>query len=187
MSVIAETSNALIARVRELCGDYLKEIAEHPGQWDEASIRRIVRNPPAVYVAWLGQMPNPRPYTVTARWGIFVVCDVLNGRRKDSVGIYQVVETLTAGIDKSQIAPSGLFELQSVQNLWSDTQSGMGVAVYGMYFNAVQPLPTEFDDSSLDDFITYHHQFNQSQDDQVIDDKTQLTITLPTQGDPPDV
>ncbi|MFZ7107906.1 DUF1834 family protein [Avibacterium avium] len=183
MSIIADTSNALIAKIRALCGDYLREVAEHPGQWDESSIRRLVRNPPAVYVAWLGQVPNPRPYTVTARWGIFVVCDVLNGKRKDNVGIYQVVETLTAGIDKSQIAPSGLFELQSVQNLWSDTQSGMGVAVYGMYFNAVQPLPMEFDPQSLDDFVIYHHQFNQSQNEKHIDEKTQLTVILPKQGE----
>lgn len=140
MSVIAETSNALIARVRELCGDYLKEIAEHPGQWDEASIRRIVRNPPAVYVAWLGQVPTPHPHRVSARWALYLVANVLNGKPVHQTGIYQLVETLTQGLHKTQLAPSGMFELQSVQNLWSDTQSGMGVAVYGMYFSAVQPL-----------------------------------------------
>ena len=118
-----------------------------------------------------------------ARWGVFVVCDVLNGQRKDNVGIYQVVEALTAGLHKSQIAPSGFFELQSVQNLWSDTQSGMGVAVYGMYFNALQPLPDPTDTSTLDDFIEYHHQFNQSQNPDRLDDKTKLTVILPKQGE----
>ncbi len=56
--------------------------------------------------------------------------------------------------------------------------------VYGMYFNAVQPLPCNTDESSLDDFIVYHHQFNQSRDENVLDDKTQLTVILPKQGDP---
>ena len=133
--------------------------------------------------AWLGQMPSQRPNAVIARWGVFVVCDVLNGQRKDNVGIYQVVEALTAGLHKSQIAPSGFFELQSVQNLWSDTQSGMGVAVYGMYFNALQPLPDPTDTSTLDDFIEYHHQFNQSQNPERLDDKTKLTVILPKQGE----
>lgn len=183
MSVIAETSDALIAKIKVLCGNHLKEIDSHPGQWDDSSVRRLVRNPPAVYVAWLGQQPNSNPYTVTARWGVFVVANVLNGKRRNDVGIYQIVETLTAGLHKQHILPSGMFELQTVQNLWSDTQSGMGVAVYGMYFNAEQPLPCAIDESSLNDFVEYHHQFNQSRNDNVIDDKTQLTVILPKQGD----
>lgn len=187
MSVIAETSRALIAQINTLCGDYLKEVAEHPGQWDDSSVRRLVRNPPAVYIAWIGQQPLPNPNAVLARWGVFVVADVLNGQRNDNVGIYQVVETLTQGLHKTQIAPSGLFELQSVQNLWSDTQSGMGVAVYGMYFNAVQPLMPAFDESALDDFRTYHHQFNQSKSADAVDDKTQLTVILPIQGENDDI
>lgn len=183
MSIIAETSEALIAKIKGICGDYLREVETHPGQWDDSSIRRIVRNPPAVYVAWLGQMPNANARLVSARWGIFVVADVLNGQRKDDVGIYQIVETLTAGIHKQQISPSGMFELQTVQNLWSDTQSGMGVAVYGMYFNAAQPLPNAVDESVLADFRIYDHTFNQDTDERTIDGKTRLHIELPTQAD----
>ncbi|WP_044469796.1 DUF1834 family protein [Mannheimia massilioguelmaensis] len=179
MSVIAETSQALIAKIQALCGDYLREVAEHPGQWDESTIRRLVRNPPAVYVAWLGQVPNARPFTVTARWGIFVVADVLNGQRHDSVGIYQVVEKLSAGLHQVQIAPSNMFELVSVQNLWSDTQSEMGVAVYGMYFNAVQPLINHIDESEWDDFRIYDQTLNQAKEDNVIDGYTRLTVHLP--------
>lgn len=183
MSVIAETSANLIAKINTLCGDYLQEVAEHPGQWDESSIRRLVRNPPAVYVAWLGQVPNERPFTVTARWGIFVVADVLNGQRNDSVGIYQVVEKLTAGLHRTHIEPSNMFELISVQNLWSDTQSDMGVAVYGMYFNALQPLETDVDAANLDDFRIYAHTLDQAKEPNVIDGTTRLIVNLPSSGD----
>lgn len=179
MSIIAQTSEALIAKIRELCGAHLREVAEHPGQWDDSTVRRLVRNPPAVYIAWLGQQPHPNRRLVVARWGVFVVAQVLNGQRQGQVGIYQIVEQLSAGLHQVQLAPSGMFELQSVQNLWSDTQSGMGVAVYGMYFNAQQPLPETLASDSLDDFIVYHQQFNQSHDAQVVDDKTQLTVILP--------
>lgn len=186
MSIIADTSSALIERIKMLCGGTLKEVAEHPGQWDDSSVRRLVRNPPAVYVAWLGQLPDDRPGAVIGRWGIFVVANVLNGKRQGQVGIYQIIEQLTAGIDSAKIAPSGLFGLHSVQNLWSDTQSGMGVAVYGMYFDALQPVPDVINESDIHDFITYHQQFNQPCDDSAIDDKTQLTVILPKQGDPDD-
>ncbi len=186
MSIIAETSTALLARIKTLCGNTLKEVTEHPGQWDDGSVKRLVRNPPAVYVAWLGQLPSNRPNEVIARWGVFVVANVLNGKRQGQAGIYQIVEQLTAGIGGERIAPSGLFSLQSVQNLWSDTQSGMGVAVYGMYFNAQQPVPDVISEADIDDFIIYHHQFNQSQASTVVDDKTQLTVILPKKGDPND-
>lgn len=179
MSIIAATSQALIAHIQQLCGAYLREIDEHPGNWDESTIRRLVRNPPAVYVAWLGQTPDIRPHSVLARWGVFVVCDVLNGQRQDNIGIYQVVETLTAGLHRQRIEPSGLFELETVQNLWSDTQSDMGVAVYGLYFKAQQGLAPLIEASELDDFKIYHHQFKRSEQ-QKPDKHNQLTITLPT-------
>ncbi len=186
MSIIAKTSDALIAKIEALCGGTLIEVTEHPGQWDDSSVQRLVRNPPAAYIAWLGQLPSNRPNEVIARWAIFVVAEVLNGQRQQAVGIYQIVEQLTAGIDGERITPSGLFSLQSVQNLWSDTQSGMGVAVYGMYFNAQQPVPDVISEADIDDFIIYHHQFNQSQASTVVDDKTQLTVILPKKGDPND-
>lgn len=182
MSIIAQTNEALIAKIKALCGDYLKEVETHPGQWDDSSVRRIVRNPPAVYIAWLGQQPGKNSHAVTARWGVFVVAEVLNGQRNDSIGIYQVVETLTAGIHQQRIEPSGMFTLQSVQNLWSDTQSGMGVAVYGMYFNADQPLAHQIDENTLCDFKVYDHTFNQDNEPHTIDGKTRLTLTLPTQS-----
>lgn len=155
MSYIAQTSVALIEHIKELTQGALIEVDEHPGQWDDSSIRRIIRNPPAVYVAWLGQSASYRPNEVLANWAIFIVAEVLNGQRTDSVGIYQIVETLTAGIDGRHVEPSGLFKLESVQNLWSDTQSEMGVAVYAMYFTAQQAWTPEVPD--LTNFKVYHN------------------------------
>lgn len=139
MSNIAKTSDALQARIRELCGVQLHEVTSHPGHWDDAAVTRIVSNPPAAYTAWLGHMPGDNPHIVQARWVVYVVANVLDGKREDDIGIYQLVERLSAGLHRYQLSPSGTFELLSVQNLWSDTQSGMGVAVYGMYFKAPMP------------------------------------------------
>ena len=139
MSNIAKTSDALQARIRELCGDVLQEVTSHPGHWDDSAVTRIVSNPPAAYTAWLGHMPGENPSIVQARWAVYVVANVLDGERENEGGIYQLVEKLSAGLHRYRLPPSGTFELLSVQNLWSDTQSGMGVAVYGMYFKAPMP------------------------------------------------
>ena len=37
MSIIAQTSANLMQKIKDICGDYLREVAEHPGQWDESS------------------------------------------------------------------------------------------------------------------------------------------------------
>lgn len=139
MSNIAKTSDALQARIRALCGNALNEVTTHPGHWDHSAVARIVSNPPAAYIAWLGHMPGENPRIVQARWAIYIVANVLDGEREDNIGIYQLVERLSAGLHRYRLEPSGTFELLSVQNLWSDTQSGMGVAVYGMYFKAPMP------------------------------------------------
>lgn len=71
MSVIADTSQKLIETIKSLCGDQLVEVTEHPGQWDESSVARIVRNPPAAYVAWLGHTKSDNPKVVKATWAVF--------------------------------------------------------------------------------------------------------------------
>lgn len=42
MSVIAKTSNALIAKIKAHFKGRLNKVAEHSGQWDEQTIRQIV-------------------------------------------------------------------------------------------------------------------------------------------------
>ncbi|AAP95131.1 DUF1834 domain-containing protein [[Haemophilus] ducreyi] len=111
MSNIAKTSEALQARIRELCGDQLREVGTHPGHWDDSAVRHIVRNPPAAYVVWLGHVPGEHPHVVQARWAVYVVANVLDGQRQNDPGIYQLVEKLSAGLHRCRIAPSGTFDV----------------------------------------------------------------------------
>ncbi|MGX2947353.1 phage protein Gp37 [Frederiksenia canicola] len=156
MSVIAQTSTALIVKIKDHFKGRLNKVAEHSGQWDEQTIRQIVNTYPAVYVAWLGQVRDNSYYGVKARWAIYIVTKVLNGKPSEQVGAYQIVENLTALLHGARIEPSGNFSLQSVQNLWSSTQSGTGAVVYAMFFEAEQPIDFELTQDNLHCFKIYH-------------------------------
>ena len=156
MSVIANTSAALIERIKAHFKGRLTKVAEHSGQWDEPTIRQLVTTFPAVYVAWLGQVRDKSLYTVKARWAIYIVTKVLNGKPTEQVGAYQIVENLTALLNGAVVEPSGNFTLQSVQNLWSSTQSGTGAVVYAMFFEADQPIDFELTQDNLHCFKVCH-------------------------------
>ena len=175
MSVIAQTSAALIERIKTHFKGRLTKVAEHSGQWDEPTIRQLVTTYPAVYVAWLGQVRDKSLYTVKARWAIYIVTKVLNGKPTEQVGAYQIVENLTALLNGATVEPSGNFTLQSVQNLWSSTQSGTGAVVYAMFFEADQPIDFELTQDNLHCFKVCH--IHHSQDPDNLHD-----ITIQLQG-----
>lgn len=134
--MIADVEQALLARIRQVLGNTVREVASHPGHWDDEAVRLVTRTPPAVYVAWLGLKEGRFDGEVVSRWALFVAARVLNAQRGDQVGTYQITEQLIAGLQGQSLAPGGLFRLAEVRNLWRETQSNSGVAIYGLYFES---------------------------------------------------
>lgn len=150
--MIGETETALLARVRELFGATLKQVDTHPGTWSDIDIRRILSRPPAVYLAWLGFGEGRTRREVESRWVFYVVADMLNGREANRLGIYQIVERLVAGISGQRFGDTTGIQVTKGQNLYTDAQGSAGVALYGIYFSGITPLPNLTDESSLDDY-----------------------------------
>lgn len=151
--MFGETETALLARVQELFGSTLKQIDTHPGTWSDIDIRRILARPPAVYLAWLGFGEGKTRREVESRWVFYVVADMLNGRQANRLGVYQIVERLVAGIHSSrQFGNTTGMRATKGQNLYTDAQGNAGVALYGLYFSGITPLPNETNLPSLDDY-----------------------------------
>lgn len=161
MAVTSDISDNLIAGINDLFGKTLRRIDTHPGQWSDSAVKLIINTYPAVYVAWMGSRQGEIRNTAISTWALFVSAQVLNGKQTDKPGIYQIVERLTGWLNNRRIEPAGMFTLTQVANLWSDIQSNAGVAVYGLYFDAPQPLPEPVEVSSLDDFATHYQQWAQ--------------------------
>ncbi|EYU13610.1 DUF1834 family protein [Photorhabdus aegyptia] len=160
-SITSDISDALLAGIQQLFGKTLRKVDTHPGQWSDSAVKLIINTAPAVYVAWLGSRQGEIRHTAISTWGVFVSASVLNGKQTQVPGIYQIVERLTAWLNNRRIAPAGNFTLTQVGNLWSDTQSQAGVAVYGLYFDAPQPLPDPVAIDDLDDYETHYQRWGQ--------------------------
>ncbi|WP_105465438.1 DUF1834 family protein [Escherichia coli] len=150
--MIATTEAALLETVRGLFGRTLREIKTHPGTWSDAAIKKILIAPPSVYLAWLGCGEGRTRREVESRWVFYVVAKMLNGRETDRPGIYQIVERLIAGMNGQTFGPTTGLRLTSVQNLYTSAQGNSGVALYGIYFSGITPLPSGVDMDSLDDY-----------------------------------
>ncbi|EAS0167286.1 DUF1834 family protein [Salmonella enterica] len=150
--MLGETETALLERVRALFGATLRQVDTHPGTWSDIDIRRILTTPPAVYLAWLGFGEGRTRHEVESRWVFYVVAEILNGRESDRLGIYQMVERLLAGINGQKFGDTTGMRATKGQNLYTDAQGNAGVALYGLYFSGITPLPKQPDESSLDDY-----------------------------------
>lgn len=180
MAITSDISDKLIEGIENLFGNTLRAIDTHPGQWSDSAVSLIINTAPAVYVAWLGSRAGAIRHTAISSWGIFVSADVLNGRQTHVPGIYEIVERLTGWLNNRRIEPAGNFTLTQIANLWSDIQSDAGVAVYGLYFDAPQPLPDPVDMSDFDDFATHYQVWTEPKGTP----EQEALITLPIQDAP---
>lgn len=182
--MIADVEIALIARIREILGRTVREVASHPGRWDDETVRQVTRTPPAVYVAWLGLRPGRFDGEVVNRWALFVAAKVLNAQRGDQIGAYQMTEQLIAGLHGHRLDPGGLMNLVEGKNLWNETQSKTGVAIYGLYFESpgmLDALPG-FDINDLPDFER-HFQTWSADDPDAPPMEAHITLITPRTGE----
>ncbi|HGT2586607.1 TPA: phage protein Gp37 [Klebsiella pneumoniae] len=156
---IATTAEALIETVRQLCGRTVREVAQHPGQWSDEAVRQITRNPPAVYVAWLGFKPGSQRLTVTNRWALFVAARVINAKRGDPAGALDITELLARCLVNRRVGDSGVFTVLESRNLWDDTQATNGVAIYALYLAEESVLDPTDPGTELDDFLQHFQQW----------------------------
>lgn len=159
--MIAHTESALLEAVGELFGATLHELGTHPGTWSDITIRHMLTAPPAIYLAWLGCDDGRTRHEVESRWVFYVIAERLNGADVNHLGIYQMIERLVSGVNGRAFGPSTNMRLSKVQNLYTDAQDEQGVALYGLYFTCVTPLPSNTDPSSLDDFERHYQTWRQ--------------------------
>ena len=165
--MIADVETALLTRVKGVLGRTVREVASHPGHWDDEAVRQVTRTPPAVYTAWLGLRPGRFDGEVVNRWALFVAAPVTNAQRSDQIGAYQITERLIAGLHGTSLSPGGLFSLAEAKNLWNETQSGTGVAIYGLYFDSPGLIDDmdEVGENDLPDFERHYQTWSADNQD----------------------
>lgn len=164
--MIAEIEEGIIAAIKTALGTTVRYVESHPGNWDPETVSSIVISAPSVYVAWLGAKPTTRTGVINNEWVVFVVAETLNGQRDEPVGVYQITERIMA-LFETQAAGVGTMTFDRAKNLFTDTSSAQGCALYGLYFlNAAQinPYTPSPDGGGLDDFLRHYQTFEQQHD-----------------------
>ncbi|WP_048797110.1 MULTISPECIES: phage protein Gp37 [Serratia] len=159
--MIAETENALLARITTLFGNRVRRVDTHPGDWSDKALQSLLITAPAVYVAWLGGERGRTRSRMDSRWVCYVCGQVLNGHESDRMGIYQMVGLLIGGLEGfSPGTPTPMRYLQA-QNLYTDAQGASGVAMYGVYFSCEEQFAPLTDLNTLDDFLRHYQTFGE--------------------------
>ncbi|ECH2067046.1 DUF1834 family protein [Salmonella enterica] len=159
--MIADTEAAYLERIRALFGNRLKKVDTHPGDWSEATLKKLMLTPPAVYVAWLGAGEPRTRNRMVSHWVFYVVGSMLNGRETNRIGLYQMVAVLLSGMTGFKAGSASPLAFEKATNLYSVAQGTSGVVLYALYFSCEEIIDPLTDISTLDDFLRHYETFGE--------------------------
>jgi phage gp37-like protein len=173
MSLIADIEDAIIAKAEDLLGNTVKEVVSIEGGWTLDMLKRALQFAPSVYVAFLGAKRGVSEGYHNGRFAVYVVtrAALAPARRRGTtreIGAYDIIELLSRNLDGMSVADIGTLTQQSIDNLFRDAMFELGGSVYGLMYEAANmPLGYEADETTLDDFITFHADHDINQDGEV--------------------
>ncbi|EJG5056278.1 DUF1834 family protein, partial [Salmonella enterica] len=159
--MIADTETAYLDRIRSLFGNRLRKVDTHPGDWSEATLKKLMLLPPAVYVAWLGAGEPRTRNRMVSHWVFYVVGSMLNGRETNRIGLYQMVAVLLSGLVGFKAGSASPLAFEKASNLYSVAQGSSGVVLYALYFSCEEIIDPLTDISTLDDFLRHYETFGE--------------------------
>lgn len=142
-----------------------------PGDWDDQMLARLQRMAPCVLVAFVGGGPTTTGSHAEARinsqWLVYVVTSHPSGeaaRRRGNaqgLGAYEILSRLVIPVLHNHAVPGvGSLALGPVENLYTGTVDGKGLAVYAAAFELPLGFPVPLDPATLDDFATFAAQYD---------------------------
>jgi len=160
--MIVSTENALLARLNDVFGNTLRDIATHPGDWSEAGLRDVLPTPPSVYLVWLLAQAGQVKGVIDSCFIFYVVAEVINGAEGDRSGLYQIVVRLIAGLSGFHPSHAGPMRFEEGRNLYTEQQEQHGVVLYGTYFICEEPVTVLMQDNGVDEYLRHYQTFTQN-------------------------
>ncbi|HEY1136574.1 MAG TPA: phage protein Gp37 [Xanthomonadaceae bacterium] len=186
MSRIGDAEDALLNRVRTRFGTALKHVEAIPSSWDAATIKRMYVGTPGVFLSW-GVQRGQRSTDSTAELIVLWEFDIVTShegkeaprRRGDAraIGAYEIVERLIPLLHGWTVPNEGSLQIETAENKFSAENERNGLTVYGALFS----MPMTMDDgeetpSDLDDFITFHADWDLAPADGQLEAQDHVTL-----------
>lgn len=169
MPTILTAENLIIARIRALLGAKVRAVDSLPGDWDDDTLKRLLRLLPGVFVAWAGgqaQAQGGYSAALAGRWAVYVATGHASGEHArragdaQQVGAYELIEVLLPGLHGYDVGEVGTLTLIGVENLYTGTIDRQGIAVYALTFALGMNFDAEPDPALLAPFQTFAAQYD---------------------------
>lgn len=186
MGAISSVEDDIISQVKALLTTKVRAVESLPGDWDEDTLKRVLRAVPGVYVVFAGGNPvqagglTPQ---IQASFVLYAVTGHASGeaarRRGDSqqIGAYEILETLVPKLHGRLVPSTGTLIFAGMQNLFTGALEKQGVAIYGATFNMTMAWPADLDLTTLAAFQTFDSIIDMAPKNNQTD--AEDTITLP--------
>ncbi|ABE45642.1 DUF1834 family protein [Polaromonas sp. JS666] len=169
MSITSAEDN-IIAQIKTVMGNKVRAVESLPGNWDDDTLKRLLRLLPGIFLVWGGGQVQERNAgvggLVVGSWIVYVITGHASGeaarRRGDGqqAGAYELLQLLIPLLNGYTVPGEGTLSLQRVENLYSGSVDRQGVTVYACSFNMPQAWPTEVDMNLLTPFQTFDAQYD---------------------------
>lgn len=182
--IVSLVEDALINRIKARFGNALRKVDSLPGDLDEALLKQILVQAPGVYILFSG---GPRRNAensndIDGKWVIFAITGHASGqaarRRGDAlmIGAYQIISIICGSLSGYVVDDVGTLELVNVQNLFNGAIDRQGCSIYAATFNLPMSFTPVLDPALLDDFVTFHADYDFAPQDGVNDATDQVTL-----------
>lgn len=164
---IASVEQWFIDTIKTHFGGTLKAVESIPADWDDDTLRRVLRLAPGVFVVFGGGQRNSTDtdtgrVVIDAKWGIVAVTAHASGelarRRGDKreIGAYDILQRTARLLEGTEVPGAGEIKVDQVENLFDAALEKQGVAVYGLALTLPMYLiPDDAEEAPLDTFQTW--------------------------------
>jgi phage gp37-like protein len=161
VSIIAQTEDCIVAAIKTLLGNKVKDVASVPASLSAEELVDRLRLAPAVYVGFLGgdDVSTDTNTILAAKFAVYALTENAAGekarRRGDGsplgIGAYDIIEavlptlngmSITAGAPPAPVPGAGTLYLEQVFNLWAEELDRKGVSLYSAAFKVNLELAT---------------------------------------------
>jgi len=168
MSILV-VEDSVLAQLRTLLGNKVRQVDSLPGDWDDEMLRRFLKLVPGVLLAFAGGTQSTSAGAAEARLQSRWIVYVLTGhpteaarRRGDAqqLGAYQLVQLLLPWLHGLQVPDVGSMHLVDVQNLFTGTVERQGLTVYAITLGLEMAFELVPADELLAPFETFVAQYD---------------------------
>ncbi|TBV76876.1 phage protein Gp37 [Pseudoxanthomonas winnipegensis] len=173
---IASVEQWFIDTIKGHFGSTLKGVESIPADWDDETLRRVLRQAPGVFVVFGGGPRNSVDtddgrVVIDAKWGIVAVTAHASGelarRRGDKreIGAYDILQRTARLLEGTEVPGAGEIQVDQVENLFDAALEKQGVAVYGLALTLPMYLiPDDAEEAPLDAFKTWDNTLDSTPD-----------------------